>query len=128
MLQLQSCNPGIMSALSFRARFAGPYSKYDLPDVVMSGYLLNASEVNDNSTRFTFLFPLSYVDSIWQNETFDSMDIVCGGDASEDDADWLEPLGFTMPTPASLDKKLKGAAMRRSGRYSMTHSPSIDRT
>ena len=86
MLQLQSCNPGIMSALSFRARFAGPYSKYDLPDVVMSGYLLNASEVNDNSTRFTFLFPLSYVDSIWQNETFDSMDIVCGGDASEDEA------------------------------------------
>ena len=53
MLQLQSCNPGIMSALSFRARFAGPYSKYDLPDVVMSGYLLNASEVNDNSTRFS---------------------------------------------------------------------------
>ena len=76
MFQLQSCDPDILESLTFRAKFDGAFGRYLLPEIPMSKYVLNESQHN-NTHEFSFLFPMSYLDSIWRNETFDRVIVKC---------------------------------------------------
>ena len=77
LIEVESCTPNILDFLTFRAHFDGAFAIHVLPEIPMADYQLEKSQT-DNSTTATFLFPMSYLDSIWRNETFDRVTVKCG--------------------------------------------------
>ena len=77
LLQFESCDRDLLESLTFRAKFAGDYGRHVLPEIPMDHYVLRQTERNA-TTDTTFLFPMSYLDSIWQSESFDRLIVKCG--------------------------------------------------
>jgi hypothetical protein len=82
LIELESCDSDILEALTFSPRFDGTLGRHALPQIPMADYKLNESQQNSSSS-YAFLFPMSYLDSVWRNETFDRLTIRCAASDSK---------------------------------------------